>query len=360
MEGLGEAPIHDVATQRDPRLAVACDSTGRREQEVTTGPEGTERGSSSDQLELRFRSDAVPWWSLFAAWISMVLGTQLPELGRTTIEIVPGDLITVAAIANGEADFGFTTPPVCATMGLRGVGWFAEKLEGLRAVASFPHDDRLIWAVPTELGVHSIEELRDARLRIALGGKGGPVSFAVDQILEAYGMPRAELEARGWEFKESDYLFGAVSMVTRGEADVIVHEGRKTPPWQQLLRARDMTFLPIREDVIAGMVDRHGFRRAVLSMGMLDGAVTEDLPTLDWSDWLLFTNAGMDEELVHRVTSIIVEYKHLFEWAFKGQPLEQSDLVWPIEPRTLHENVGIPLHPGAERYYREHGLVAAW
>lgn len=325
---------------------------------MQTALKGTERGASGKQLELRFRSEPVPWWSLFFAWIGMVLGTQLPELGRTMTEIIPGDLVTVAGIANNEADFGFTTPPVCATMGFRGVGFFAEKLENLRAVANFPHDDRLIWAVPTEFGVRSIEELKDAKIRVALGGKGGPVGFAVEEILAAYGMPRAELEARGWEFKEADYLFGAISMVTRGEADMIVHEGRKTPPWRQLLQAREMTFLPIREDVIAGMVNRYGFRRAVLSAGMLDGAVTEELPTLDWSGWLLFTHAGVDEQLVHRVTSIIVEHKHLFEWAFKGQPLEKSDLVWPIQPGMLCEDVGIPLHPGAARYYREHGYLS--
>ena len=315
------------------------------------------RGASSKDLELRFRAEPVPWWNLFIGWIGMVLGTELTELTRVTTESVPGDLITVAAIANGEADFGFTTPPVCAAMGFHGKGVFENKLDGLRAVANFPHDDRLIWAVPKEFGVRSIGELRDAKVRVALAGKGSPVGFAVENVLAGYGMPRGELEAGGWEFKESDYLFGAISMVARGEADMIVHEGRKTPPWGQLLRAREMTFLPISEDVIESMVAQYGFRRGILSSGMLGGAVTEDLPTLDWSGWLLFTHAGLDEDLVYRVTRIIAEQKHLFEWAFRGQPLETSDLVWPIEARTLCNDVDIPLHPGAARYYGEHGYL---
>lgn len=319
---------------------------------------GTGRDASGKPFELHFRAEPVPWWNLFFGWIGMALGIQLPELARTTVEVVPGDLVTVAAVAAGEADFGFTTPPACATMGLRGVGYFDEKLENLRAVANFPHDDRLIWAVPAELGVHSIEDLWDHKLRVAHAGSGGPVCFAVEQILNAYGMPRAELEARGWEFKEADYLFGVVSLVTRGEADIIVHEGRKTPPWAHLLQAREMTFLPIREDVIEQMVTNYGFRRAILSKGMLDGAVTEDLPTLDWSGWLLFTHADMDEELVYRIASIIVEQKYLFEWAFQGLPVEKSDLVCPIDPRALCQNTGVPLHPGAERYFREQGYLA--
>jgi hypothetical protein len=214
-------------------------------------------------LELRFRAEPVPWWNLFFGWIGMVLGTQLPELRRATTEIVPGDLVTVGAVANGRADFGFTTPPACTTMGYRGVGCFPEKRENLRAIANFPHDDRLIWAVPAELGVTSIEELRDLKLRIALGGAGSPVGFAVEKILEAYGMPRKELEARGWEFKTADYLFQVVSMGITGEADIVVHEGRKTPPWSQLLQTREMMLLPIREDVIDELVAGYGFLRGV-------------------------------------------------------------------------------------------------
>jgi uncharacterized protein len=41
-----------------------------------------------------------------------------------------------------------------------------------------------------------------------------------------------------------------------------------------------------------------------------------------------------------------------------GLPVEKSDLVYPIDPRALCRNTGVPLHPGAERYYREHGYLA--
>lgn len=313
--------------------------------------------SPAKTLDLRFRAEPVPWWNLFFGWIGMALGMQLPSLARTTVEVVPGDLVTVAAIANGDADFGFTTPPACATMGYRGVGWFDRPLENLRAVANFPHDDRLMWAVPAELGVRSIEELFEHPIRVAHAGSGGPVCFAVEKILEAYGMPRAELEARGWEFKEAEYLFGVVSLAIDGEADLVVHEGRKTPPWKRLLEAREMTFLPIREDVIEELVERYGFRRAILSKGMLDGAVTEDMATLDWSGWLLFTHANMDDELAYRIASIVVEQAYLFEWAFAGVDTEHSDLVCPIDPYAVCRDTGVPLHPGAERYYREHGYL---
>ncbi|MCC7412390.1 MAG: hypothetical protein IT495_12280 [Gammaproteobacteria bacterium] len=309
-------------------------------------------------FSVKMRAEPVPWFGLFLSWITMMLGIEQPRLKSTTIELVPGDLPTVAAVGRGEADLGITTPPVCATMAWRGVGPYTEAMPDLRAILSFPHDDRLVWAVPADWGVRTIEELGERKLRFVLAGEGSPVGFAVERILERCGMPIDAMQQRGWEILRADYLFQAIMMVASGKADVVVHEGRKTPPWVQLIKARPMTFLPIPEHVIAGMVADYGFRPAVLAAGMIDGAVPADLPTLDWSEWLLFTRADVDDDLVHRVTRIVVEYRHLFEMAFKGQPLEKSDLVYPMDPGILWRNVGVPLHPAAERYFRDNGHMS--
>lgn len=285
----------------------------------------------------------------------MMLGIERPSLRRTNIEFIPGDLPSVSAVAKGEAEIGMTTPPACATMAYRGVGPYAEKFENLRAILTFPHDDRLVWAVSVELGVDSIEDLRDKTLTFAVGGKDSPVGFAVEKVLEAYGMSLDQQANRGWNIKAEDYLFKVISQGIQGNADVVVHEGRKTPPWAKLTQARKMKFLPIRADVLGMMEREFGFRTAVLSKGMIDGAVEKDVATLDWSGWLLFTREDVAEDLIYQVTKVVVEYRHLFEMGFKGQDLEHSDLVYPIDPSEIWRNVGVPLHPGAERYFRERG-----
>jgi hypothetical protein len=313
----------------------------------------------SEQVSvLKLRSEPVPWFGLFFSWIAMLLGIERPELRRTVIDLVPGDLPTVPAVAEGEADMGITTPPACATMAYRGVGPYHKKMENLRAIANFPHDDRMVWAVPAEWGVSSIEELRGRKLRFAVPGPISPVGFAVEKILEAYDMPLERMAAGGWELLREDYLFKVISLGIEGKADMVVHEGRKTPPWARFASQRKLTFLPVREDILDRMVEQYGFRKAILSKGMLDGAVKKDTPTLDWSGWLLFTRDDVNENLVYDVTRIIVERKHLFEMSFKGQPLEHSDLVYPMEPAALLENLGVPLHPGAERYFRDNGHLS--
>jgi hypothetical protein len=312
---------------------------------------------NEQERTLTMRSDPVPWFGLFFSWISMLLGIEMPSMKRMTINLISGDLTSVSAVAKGEAELGITTPPACATMAYRGVGPYHKKMDKLRAILSFPHDDRMVWAVPAESGIKSIEELKDKKLRFMVPGNDSPIGFAVEKILEAYGMPLQERAASGWEVSHEDYLFKVVTAAIQGKSDMVVHEGRKTPPWEKLTKSREMIFLPIRDDVLDNLVKDYGFRRAVLSKGMIDGAVKRDTPTLDWSGWLLFTRNDVDDDLVYLITKIVVEYKHLFEMSFKGLPLEKSDLVYPIDPAEIWKNVGVPLHPAAERYYREHGYM---
>ena len=86
---------------------------------------------SEKELSLRMRSEPVPWFGLFFSWITMILGIEEPRLKNVNIELIPGDLPTVSAIAKGEAEIGMTTPPACATMAYRGVGPYKEKMENL-------------------------------------------------------------------------------------------------------------------------------------------------------------------------------------------------------------------------------------
>jgi len=55
---------------------------------------------------------------------------------------------------------------------------------------------------------------------------------------------------------------------------------------------------------------------------------------------------------------VMVEERAELEGRFRHIPAAHSPLSYPIDPRAMPTRVGAPLHPGAERYYREHGHLA--
>jgi len=312
---------------------------------------------SSQEFELTLQADPVYAFGIILSIISDALHYELPSLRKTTINLIPGMFSPVSAVAEGEADMGLTTPPVCVTLAYRGLGPFKKKMKNLRAIGSFPHDDRLMWAVTEDSGINSIEEMKDKPGRLVLRSAEHPVRLVVEKILEAYGTSLNDLKRCGWQIIEESHTLKIPVFVTKGKADAVIDEARKTPPWIQLTESRSMKFLPVREDVLQKMEDQYGYRKAILSKGMLRG-IEKDVPCIDFSEWLMFVRDDMPDDFAYLIARIFDERKGQFEAYFRNIPLERSDLVYPIDMKKVWRNVGdIPLHPGAERYYREHGYM---
>lgn len=310
------------------------------------------------EIDLTFRSDIVWPWGLFFSELGEMLSGELPNLNRIKIDQVLGDFLTPLAVANKEADIGFVTPPACVTMARRGVGPYDHKMENLRAIASLPHDDDMVWAVPAESGIYSIKDMKDHPLRLVLPNKAFPVRFAVERILEGYGLSIDILKQSGWQIIEESHCLKIPTLVIDGKADALVHEGRKTPAWVELGRTRKMRYLPVGEEILAALEKDYGYSRSKITKGMFPG-IEEDVPCVDFSDWLLFTCDDIPEDLIYLLTRLLVEKKErLFEFHFRNIPPESNIVTVPIDTSQIMKNIGeIPIHKGAKKYYKENGLI---
>ncbi len=64
--------------------------------------------------------------------------------------------------------------------------------------------------------------------------------------------------------------------------------------------------------------------------------------------YTLFTHAGMNEDAVYRMT------KAMFE---RAADLKATSPLWEeYDPKSLGTNIGVPYHPGAQRFFREAGV----
>lgn len=53
----------------------------------------------------------------------------------------------------------------------------------------------------------------------------------------------------------------------------------------------------------------------------------------------------------------MVEQRAELEARYRHHPPEHAAMTYPIDPYAMWQGLGAPLHPGAERYYREHGYM---
>lgn len=262
-----------------------------------------------------------------------------------------GGLEGARLVGSRKLDIGWLNPSVIATMAYLGKGPFRRSYP-LRALAVFPSWDRLVVAVAGNLGVRSMEELKEKRPALSVSvADNDCVNFAIRALLKAHGLKLESFIEWG----------GSVEPVVRpsnprrregiisGEINAVIDEGLDS--WGQVALEHGMVFLPFAEKALVKL-ERYGFRRAMLAGGRLQGKLQEGTEVVDFSGWPLITHASLPEELAYHIVAVLDRIREEIPYDSAQLP-PMSSLCCSTEEGPLD----IPLHPGAERYYRERGYL---
>ncbi len=94
-----------------------------------------------------------------------------------------------------------------------------------------------------------------------------------------------------------------------------------------------------------------GFRRGVISKADYP-KLPADVVSLDFSGWAVFTREDTPADLIMAFCKALEARKDRIPWQGEGPlPLERMCRDTPDSP------LGIPLHPAAERFWRERGYL---
>jgi len=262
-----------------------------------------------------------------------------------------GGLQGARLVGSRKLDIAWLNPSVIATMAYLGKGPFRRSYP-LRALAVFPSWDRMVVAVDGSLGIRSMEELREKRpkLRVSVA-QNDCVNFAIRALLRAH---RLTLDSfRQWG--------GFVDPVERpsnprrregivsGGINAVIDEGLDS--WGEVALKHGMVFLPFSEKAL-GSLERYGFLRARLVGGRLNGGLQESSEVIDYSGWPLITHAEFPDDLAYHLVGVLDRVREEIPYDAAQAPPMSS-----LCCSTAEGPLGIPLHPGAERYYREHGYL---
>lgn len=292
---------------------------------------------------------------------SVRLMVELPGVSRQpgppypfTFAVSPawcGGLQGARLVGSGKLDIGWLNPSVIATMAYLGKGPFRRSLP-LRALAVFPSWDRLVVAVSGNLGIGSLEELKEKRpaMRVSVAANDC-IDFAIAALLKAHGLSLKSFVEWG----------GSVEPVVRpsnprrregiisGEIQMVIDEGLDS--WGPVALEHGMVFLTFSEKATAKL-ERYGFQRAPLTGGRLNGRLREPIEVIDYSGWPIVTHASLPDELAYQFVAVLDRVHEEIPYDATQVP-PMSSLCRNTEAGPL----GIPLHPGAERYYREKGYL---
>jgi TRAP-type uncharacterized transport system substrate-binding protein len=257
------------------------------------------------------------------------------------------------AVLRGEIDLSVFNPSAYLTMACRGVGPYPKPLP-LRAIGVMPSLDWQVFAVSERLGVKSVAEIGERKVPLHISVRADPTNptrYVVDQVLGAYGFSVADIERWGGSLQLIDGPRDPrrVQGMHDGTVDAVFDEG--ISGWGHLALERGMRFLEIGD---AGMnrLKELGWRLIPVDRSEFP-ELTEDLTAVSFSGWPLFTRADLPDDLAYGMAKALDAARPLVQWD-SAKPVELRDLCVSSDACPLD----VPLHPGAERYYREQGALS--
>ncbi len=306
-----------------------------------------------------------PWW-IIATEIARVLSSygRGPLRGYAVGVFTPrfglGALGNPVAVAEGEFDLGITTPTASAWLALEGKGPFKTVHKNLRAVASYPHHDCVLFAIARSTGISSLDDLVERRypLKLATGRKNNDqldlVSFVVDEVLKEYGGSLALLDDYGGQVNFAGKTTDSIPLMINGQVDAVFNEAQMMAVWDQLLAKGDVEFLSVDDEVLDRLNDK--FRLGKVTIGNERfPSLPMPVRTVGFGGWLLFANAELPEEIAYKVTQAAVESRQLIGKKYGGGKF--AAVTSEVTPESMCRDCLIPLHPGAQAYYRECGYL---
>lgn len=253
-----------------------------------------------------------------------------------------GSVANVEAIAAGAVDSGFAQSDV-AYWAHTGTGIYLApgKVEGIRAIAAlYPESIHLV--ARKGLGIRSVLDL--VGLRVSLDEQGSGTLVDARLILSAFGMAESDLQA---EFLKP---VPAIEKMKTGELDAFfIVAGYPTSAVAELAGTSGAELVPIEGPEVELLIEKYGFfTKQTIPADTYSGIGAVNTLSVG-AQWIV--GAAADADMVYGITRALW-HDSTQEFLRTGHPQGQV-----ITLETALDGIAIPLHPGAERYYREVGLI---
>lgn len=215
----------------------------------------------------------------------------------------------------------------------------------LRVIANlYPEDLHLV--LPKGSKLKSLQDLKGKRVGIAQAGSG--TQIAVELILAAHGITRKDYTPAELNNSQS------AERLADGQLDAYFYAaGTPVAAMVQLDSTKGMELYNFSaEEIKKGNEAVPYYIPSMIKAGVYPG-VKYDVKTLAVSG-ILITNANQDEKLIYEVTKALwskTARRLLDNGHAKGKVITVESALDGIK------GIGVPLHPGAEKYYREVGIL---
>jgi hypothetical protein len=271
--------------------------------------------------------------------------------GEPAVALIVDMVNRLDLVASGELDLTWAFPMARVEWAFQGhrpwpdSPWSGAPLSNLRLVARIPRADCELIAIAPWSPVKSLAEVaQNKQIRLCL--RSDELYEYESAIFQQYGYTLSDIERGGGRYWHIAVNAHDIEKdVADQRVDVVIGHAAYTAPWRVLADA-GFRFIPLDVEVVEAL-ERVGFTRHIVQPSAQPG-VTEPLLTLELVDQPIVCRAEVEDDVIYEIAKSIDLHKTAMTQAAQGQT---SEITHQWETKL------VPLHPGAERYYREAGYL---
>ena len=271
--------------------------------------------------------------------LSQVYAKAIPN-AKATAQVTKASAENLNLLQAGRGELAFTLGDALsdAWKGDEEAG-FKTKLDKLRGISG-TYNNYIQIVASADSGIRTLADLKGKRISVGAARSGTELNA------------RAVLKAAGLSYKDlakTEYLpFGeSVELIKNRQLDATLQSaGLGVASIRDLATSVKIVVVSVPADVIAKIGDP-AYQPAMIPAGTYEGQ-TADVPTAVIPNFLV-THSGVSDELAYQMTKALYDNLDTLYAAHNAAKA--------IKRENALKGMPVPLHPGAQRYYREVGLL---
>lgn len=274
------------------------------------------------------------------------IGISIAEITReqfgtnASAQVTGGAVENVSLLHEAEVDLAITQSPM-AMAGLNGTEPYQRKNDNIATL--FDNISKGIFQIVTlnSSGINSLADLKGKK--VVLGPAGGGALTVINDILSVYGISTNDLKGVYVSYNEG------ITMLSDNNVDAVLIQSAAPASAVMELAAssNDFKILSIEKDKQEELISKFGYLKQIKLPKDMYGT-PQDISTVYLTN-MMIVRKDLDENFVYKLTKAIFENLEKVQASHpsaKGLSLESQGATPPI-----------PLHPGAQRYFEEQGVL---
>lgn len=271
--------------------------------------------------------------------LTQIYGKVMPD-AKTSVQATKASAENLNLLQAGKGEVAFTLGDTLneAWKGNAEAG-FKAPLNKLRTIAAI-YPNYIHFLASADSGIHSLADLKGKRVSVGAPKSGTELNSR--DILRGVGMSYKD-------FGKVEYLGYAesVELIKNRQLDAtLLSSGLGVAAVRDLATAMKIVVIPIPADVVS-KIGEASYQTGVIPANTYNGQ-SADVPTVTVQNYLV-THEGVPVDTVYKITKSMFENLDAMTAAHAAAKAIRKDKAGLGSP--------VPLHPGAEKYYREAGLI---